>query len=83
MNIREIPGEALTWWIDSRSEPGKQHRVDWLSTTPNCTCNSWSMKRRAHLEQTGKPYLCAHLIACRDHCWDKMREDIRDQILST
>ena len=81
MTCHEINGEALTWWVDSRSEPGKQHRVCWLSVTPTCTCNDWAMRQRAH-KANGTPYLCAHLKAARDHCWGLMCEDIREARLA-
>jgi len=82
MKCREIMGEPLTWWVESRSEPGKEHKVDWLHSTPNCSCNDWSMKRREHTARTGTPYLCAHLRFCKDQCWERMCEDIRSQQLA-
>lgn len=82
MKCREIMNAPLSWWCDSRSEPGKEHHVSWLAIPPSCTCNAWAMGNRKHMEQHGKPYICAHLRFCKDHCWDKLVEDIRDQHLA-
>lgn len=80
MTVTPIMGEAFHFKVSSRSRPGHDHFCNWLHVT--CTCETFSYKNREHRERTGKNYVCAHLLAAKDQCWDEMLEDVRTQLLS-
>ena len=80
MTVTPIQGQPFRFQVSSRSRVGHFHIVDWLE--PSCSCETFAYKNRSHLETTGKPYLCGHLLAAREQCWDDILEDVRSRELT-
>lgn len=80
MKITPILGQPFCWRVQSRSRPQLEHFVNWVDES--CTCESYSMNRREHLERTQKNFRCAHLLATRDACWLEMLETYRSEVLA-
>lgn len=74
-------GEPFHFTVSSRSRPNHFHYCHWLNG-PTCTCETWSYKNREHKERTGKNFVCVHLQAAKDSCWDDMIENVKEQLLS-
>ena len=81
MKVTAIMGRQFCFFVSSRSG-GEDRMVDWLNDPPSCTCPAWGMKQRAHHQNTGLPYLCAHLKAARNHSWLEIVEHSKEQLLS-
>lgn len=80
MTVTPIMGEAFHFKVSSRSRPGVEHYANWLHVT--CSCETFSYKNREHKERTGKNYVCAHLLAAKESCWEEILEHTREQLLS-
>jgi len=81
MTVTPILGEPFHFQVSSRSRPGHIHYAHWLNG-PSCSCETFSYKNREHLAKTGKNYVCAHLQAAKDQCWDEMIENVKEQLLA-
>jgi hypothetical protein len=85
MKIEPILGRPFCWQVQSQSAPSTYHLVNWLGDSlaggPTCSCTSWAMNNR-RAQQEGKPFLCRHLLAAKEHCWQELLESVREQILS-
>jgi len=79
MKVTPITGRPFCFYVESRSG-GDDRFVDWLEES--CTCPDWGMKQRAHREKTGTPYICAHLEAAKNHCWNEILEHTKEQLLA-
>ena len=80
MKVTPIMGEVFHFQVESRSRPNHHHFANWLTVT--CTCEQWAYKNREHLERTGKNYVCAHLQAAKDSCWEEIVEHTKEQLLT-
>lgn len=80
MTVIPIMGEPFHFTVSSRSNPTAHHFCNWLHVT--CSCQSFAYKNREHRERTGKNYVCAHLEAAKNQCWNEMLEDVREQLLA-
>jgi hypothetical protein len=78
MTVTEIQSQPFCFEVSSRSRPGLKHTVNWLRR--DCTCETFSYKNRECRETTGKNYLCPHLIASKDHCWETILAHTREQL---
>jgi hypothetical protein len=80
MKIRRVMGQPFVYWVESESDPSKEHCVRWLERS--CSCSAYSYKNFSSLQATGKPHLCKHLIACRDEEWDSIIETVKAEQLA-
>lgn len=78
MTVKPVVGQPFVFEVSSRSRPGVVHLVNWLRV--DCSCETWAYKKREHKEATGKNYVCAHMEASRDHCWNEILEHTREQV---
>lgn len=80
MTVIPILGDPFHFKVSSRSRPDHEHFANWLHVTSSC--ETFSFKNRAHRDSTGKNYVCAHLQAAKDQCWDEMLVNVREQLLT-
>lgn len=64
MKITDIMGEPCRYWVDSESTDGR-HLVDLFEN--QCGCADYVCRRRKYEMETGQPYRCRHIRACREH----------------
>jgi hypothetical protein len=80
MKVEAIMGQPFEFTVSSRSNPTAVHYCNWLEVT--CSCPGFSFKNREHRGRTGKNYVCAHLQAAKDHCWEEILEHTREELLA-
>lgn len=66
-----INGETLRFHVPSSSVKKETHLVDLI--TCECDCISWTCRRRAYKQRTGKDFECVHIRAA----WEQVKQDIR------
>lgn len=72
MKIQDIMGEPCRYWVQSESNPETRHLVDLFEN--QCGCADYVCRRRKYEQETGSPYRCRHILACREH----FLEDVLD-----
>ncbi len=80
MKVEAIMGQPFQFQVQSRTNESQVHFVNWLHCT--CSCASFSFKNREHRGRTGKNYVCAHLAAAKDHCWETILDHTRTELLA-
>jgi hypothetical protein len=79
MTVRPIAGEIGRYFVSSESTGG-EHLCDVLENA--CGCAAWTCNHRKHKAETGRPLLCKHLKAAREHAFDGYLEIMREAALS-
>lgn len=82
MTVSPIQGQPLRYEVSSRSNPEHVHYCDWMQDPPTCSCPAYAYNARRHMQNTGQPYLCAHLMAAKEHEWANYVETAREMMLS-
>lgn len=87
VRVKEIPGEAFCFEVESWTNPKQPHRVELLSQNGfgECSCTSWSTRKWPVIRDKLAPIRgtklseCRHVEAARIYKWNQEMKRLADK----